>query len=271
MLIAFVGDRDLGLSVLQIAFLNVFGGSAMTHGNDLFSDEVLGVTSGDSDAGQDSVDFGQWGVPAAATLGILLVAAIGVLFWPSGSHKFGTASITVSGSDVGSLKTGSPVMLEQVQVGEVDSVSIRQGIPVASLKMSKEHIGEIPPNSRFEVGSLNWLLPGNVGVKVVPPGTVRRSPSDRALEIVVDDSVLPLHLPTSSYVAIAVLLGAIASALGVMLKIARSQWVGKTLLVVAIAIFVYLFWTGTLRVEQIQDLLRAIPTLNDIPSSDSAG
>lgn len=241
----------------------------MANGNDLFSDDVLGATPDDGEVGQESSDFGQWFVPVAVTLGILLMATAGVIFWPSGSHKIGTTSITVSGSDVGSLKAGSPVMLEQVQVGEVESISIRQGLPVASLKMSKEHIGEIPPDSRFEVGSLNWLLPGNVGVKVVPPDTARKSPSDRAVEIMVDDSVLPIQVPTNSYLAIAVLLGAIASAMGVMFKIARSQWVGKTLLVVVLASIVYLFWTGTLRIEQIQDLLRAIPT-QIAPKSDEA-
>jgi MlaD protein len=243
----------------------------MTNGNDLFSDDVLDATPDDGDIGQESSDFGQWFVPVAVTLGILLMAMGGVIFWPSGGNKVGTTSITVSGSDVGSLKAGSPVMLEQIQVGEVESVSIRQGIPVASLKMSKEHIGEIPPNSRFEVGSLNWLLPGNIGVKVVPADTAPKSASDRAAEIAVDDSMLPIHVPTNSYLAIAVLLGAIASAAGVMLKIARSQWVGKTVLVMAIAILVYLFWTGTLRVEQIQDLLRAIPTQSEPVSSESVG
>lgn len=242
----------------------------MTNGNGLFSDDVLGATPDDGEVGQESSDFGQWFVPVTVTLGILLIATAGVVFWPSGSNKFGTTSITVSGSDVGSLKAGSPVMLEQIQVGEVESVSIRAGLPVASLKMSKEHIGEIPPNSRFEVGSLNWLLPGNVGVKVVPADTAPKSASDRAVEIAIDDSMLPIQVPTNSYLAIAVLLGAVASAAGVMVKIARSQWVGKTVLVVAIAILVYLFWTGMLRIEQIQDLLRVFPTQKAPTSSESA-
>jgi len=242
----------------------------MTSGNDLFSDDVLGTTPDDIDPEQDSGDFGQWLIPIAGALGVLVAIAMAISFWSSHSRKFGTTGITVSGSDVGSLKAGSPVMLEKLQVGEVDSVSIRQGIPVASLKMNSEHIKEIPPNSRFEVGSLNWLLPGNIGVKVVPAEGGLKSKSDRSVEIAVDDSVLPIHFPTSSYMVIAVLLGAVASAMALMLKIARSQWVGKTLLVLAFALIVYLFWTGTLRVEQIQDLLRAIPIQNELPSSEPA-
>ncbi len=230
----------------------------MTSENDLFSDDVFAYSNADIDTTDDSGDGSPLIFAAVGAVALLVAVGLGFAFWPTASHEHGTGSITVSGADVGSLKAGAPVMLEQVQVGEVESVAIHRGVPVASLKVNREYRDEIPADSRFEVGSLNWLLPGNVGVKVVPSGETT-SPSNRPIEIAIDESILPLQVPQSGYLVVAVLIAVTATALGVVLKVARSAWLGKSLVILALSAAGYLFWTGTWNIEQVQELLNRIP------------
>ncbi len=234
----------------------------MTSDNDLFSDQVLSTPADESSETQLADDSASWLVPVVTTLGLLLlVAAIGVL-WYTRSRESSTTAFTISGKDVSALKPGSPVLLDKMQVGEVDSVSLRQGVPVAALKLKRDYVSEIPADSHFEVGSLNWILPGNIGVKIVPNEKPRPTASLGPPTVDIDEAILPLEVPTQSYILLAVLLLAASIAAGVTLKIARSAWVGKTILAVVVAFIVYLFLTGGLRVEQVQELLRTIPLPN---------
>jgi len=63
------------------------------------------------------------------------------------------------------------------------------------------------------VGSLNWLLPGNIGLKVVPADGASQANDRRSVEIVIDDSILPRHLPRSSYFVISLLIAVATTAM----------------------------------------------------------
>ncbi|HQX53293.1 MAG TPA: hypothetical protein PLR25_25460 [Planctomycetaceae bacterium] len=54
-----------------------------------------------------------------------------------------------------------------------------------------------------------------------------------------------------------------------MLKIARSQWLGKAMVFVVIAVVVYLFWTDTWNARQLQDLLQKTPFQQEESSATS--
>ncbi len=97
---------------------------------------------------------------------IALVAAIGVLWYTAVVNRLPRLSQSVAKMSVRS--NWIAVLVDKMQVGEVDSVSLRQGVPVAALKLKRGLRQRDSCDSHFEVGSLKWILPGNMESRLSP-------------------------------------------------------------------------------------------------------
>lgn len=177
-----------------------------------------------------------------------------------------TTAIALRGSDVAQLAPDAAVVMDGIRVGSVDKVRLENGQAVADLLIDKEVAEQIPARSRFKVETLNEVMPGNVGVKISssqsPAAVARPMDAEPALggrslsqvrEALADESVLPASTPTGMYLLIgaAILVGSVA--LGITWKVARSAWMGYLLSAVAIGAIIYLFWNGTLKLDDVQN------------------
>lgn len=97
-----------------------------------------------------------------------LTAVILSLYWAH-SPNDGSDAIQLHGPDVDRLTVGAPVMLGQVQIGEVGRIAVASGQQYAELTFQDEFKGQITSEHRFRIESLNRILPGNIGVRVLPP------------------------------------------------------------------------------------------------------
>ena len=154
-------------------------------------------------------------------------------------------SLTLTGAEAGQLKPGAAVMLDGKQVGEVEQVAIRNGLPIARLQVDPEILQEVPSTSRLQVGSLNRVLPGNIGVKIVT--AEHAEPMTGAgwasiHERLADQSIVPTRTPLGFYVVLFVVVAIAVLLVGLVIKVLKS-----TAFVIALIIVVLHAWhTGKL-------------------------
>lgn len=199
--------------------------------------------------------------------GLLVLA--GLLLW--GSIQWLTSDaddlIRLTGSNVSELEKDAAVMLDGVQVGKVVSVGLDGGEATAMLTIDGQYVDQIPKGSRFEVDSLNNWLPGNVGVKVVPPaekrlalGTDSQKHANQLSDIAENyrseravERVLPAKTPPGTFIAIAIMLLASAIFFGLVLNVARTAWFWNMLIAATILVVVYFVASGRLTLDTVHE------------------
>ena len=212
------------------------------------------------------------GAVAIGSITVAVVIAVMVGAWLFSSPD---VPIVLRGPRVGQLQPGAAVVLADVQVGIVETVSIEQGRPVAKVKLNDGMSREIPEDCRFVVESLNKLLPGNIGVRILPSASgsdstlqsskgsdsysVERSGPDlggRSLkdvhDAIADDSVLPASTPTGMYLVIGVGVLVAAVGFGVSWKVATTRWFRYVAIAVAVAAIGMLFYRGAISIDDVR-------------------
>lgn len=238
--------------------------------NDLFEGPLVSDPELESDEGVDSAGAIGTVVVIVAVVFVLGVAAF--IWWPSGAAD---TEIWLRGPKVGQLQPGANVMLQDVEVGVVQSVAIEEGRPVALLNLNDGMATEIPDNSRFVVGSLNSVLPGNIGVKILLPdeaipgpeagrmlGDVDDGSSGRrrlvgAREVQADESMLPASIPIGTYLFVGMIVLVVAVGFGISWKIACSSWFPYVALAVAVGTTGLLFAKGVISVDDVRNWIDA--------------
>ena len=208
------------------------------------------------------------------TLGILFVVALVVTgipyLWLSDP---GVDAIRLQINSAKDLSLEAPVMMKGLEVGRVESIELDDGAAVAMLEIDGEHFDEIPAGSEFIIGSLNTLLPGNVGVIVVPPkesADFEISMVDGVRSEVASDHILPRQIPFGLYLAIGAGVLVSAVALGVALNIAKSTIVIKLFISSVLAFLTFLVVQGVIPIPSLEEQLERLPPLPEIVAPEQS-
>lgn len=215
-----------------------------------------------------------WIWRTAAVIGGIIVVTLFAFMLGSWIFNSPDAPIMLRGARVGQLQPGAAVVLEDVQVGIVEAVSIEDGRPVAKLKLKDGMGREIPDDSRFVVESLNAMLPGNIGVRILPTDATTDSSvqaaqvpdelrDDAAADLggrsvkhvqdaFADDSVLPASTPKGMYLVIGVAVLVAAVGFGVSWKVATTSWFRYVAIAVAVAATGMLFYRGVISIDDVR-------------------
>ncbi len=108
-----------------------------------------------------------WGFVLAATM---IAGWFGLRSLTSPSSPAINDVLYLSGKSVRQLRTGADVVWGELTIGRVSDVNIDGVNPTATLNISPKYRARLSNAARFEVGSLNPILPGNVGVIVTDAG-----------------------------------------------------------------------------------------------------
>lgn len=180
----------------------------------------------------------------------LIVGATVIAIWFMGSSIINDrGSVTLTGSEVSQLRPGAAVMLDGKQVGEVQQVEIRDGLPTARLRVDPEVLQEIPSTSRLQVGSLNRVLPGNIGVKIVSAEhneAIAGAGWETIHERFADQSIVPTGTPLGFYVVLFVVVAIAVLLLSLVIKVLRSTAFWAAIVVAMIVVVLHAWHTGKL-------------------------
>ena len=187
-------------------------------------------------------------------LGGLTIAGVIVVLWFALGSIFNAGnrgSLTLAGDQVGQLRPGATVTLDGMPVGKVDQVEVRDGLPSARLQIDPDVLKTIPQSSRFEVGSLNRVLPGNIGVKIITSGrsgneTSTRIDLESMGERLADRSILPAGTPLGFYLVLFgfVVIGILV--LGFVIKVIKSASFWTAILAAFFIVVLHAWYTGKL-------------------------
>ena len=188
-----------------------------------------------------------------------LVALIGTVAWFASNWAFGGQDLRVRirGANVSALKPNALVIMDGIQVGHVQGVTLEDGQAVAYLSIESQWADQIPAGSQYKVGSLNLILPGNVGVTVIPPsdggGGAGEIVDDDIRDVLASDRVLPVQTPLGMFISIALVVVAAAMFLVIVYKLASIAVFWKIAVVTVIAAILFLFGTGRLSFDDFKD------------------
>lgn len=146
---------------------------------------------------------------AVLLTGFGVVAMVKLYLGTGGS---GPKMIALTGADARQLKPDAKVMFGNEQIGRVSETRIIDGQPVAMLTIDPNYSNQLTAGHEFKVGSLNRILPGNVGVKVSAPEGValpaETTPASVPLrsgsKMVLNDSPMPVNIPVLFYALVGI-------------------------------------------------------------------
>ena len=190
-----------------------------------------------------------------AVLSVIAAIAIWIPYrWISDP---GVDRIRLQIEDATSLEVDAPVMMQGMDVGRVESVVLDQGRAVAELEIDGRWYEEIPAGSEFMIGSLNTLMPGNVGIQILPPDDLTTVGEvnlvDGVRTEVASDRILPRQTPMGLYLAIGAAVLVFAIALGIALNIAKSTILIKLVIAFALAVGAFIAVKETVLMPSIQE------------------
>lgn len=198
----------------------------------------------------------------AAVVCIFFLLLIGFLAVRSWSSYSDANLIQFRGAKAGQLQPGALVVMDDVEVGLVKSVTIEDGRAVANLQFNDKVVNQIPAGSRFIVRSLNSIMPGNVGVEIVSADSTPEFRDQRSVasldglgrDTETSVEIFPTAIPRGLYLLIAAIGIFVAIVFGISWKVARTKWLRFALLVGSFVVIVYLLQRGIIASDAVQQL-----------------